>query len=330
MKIDPAKLEIETEFTHDAPLLSCAFDAEGQLLFAGGRDRGLLAIDVASGRKTMLDGHESWIGSIARAGEVVLTADQAGRVIAWDCGGKEPTLRWTVEAHPGTIYALSVAADERTFATGDRDGAVCIWRTSDGRRLHELPKIEFPVYGVALHPDGKRVVTADRQPQKPRIKVWDIASKKELLSIDVTELSGYRRVEDIEWSGIRALTISPDGAQIVACGRNGYDGQACAMVYDTNGGRMQHKLAAALKGGFYYSAKFHPQGFLLTAGGDIAKGEFRGWDLRTGESIVELATPGPCFGLDIHPLDNRVAVAQAVGTGSATKSGMLSIFKWAA
>jgi len=323
MKIDPADLTLVSEFAHDSPLMSCAFDAAGRFILAGGRDRGLLAIDMASAKTTTLDGHESWIGATARAGDVVLTADFAGRVIAWDCATKQPNSRWTIEAHPCTIYGLSAAADERTFATGDRDGAVCIWRTSDGKRLYELPRNEFPIYGVALHPDGKRIVTADRQPQKPRIQIWEIASGKELLSIEVAELSGYRSVEDIEWGGIRALAISPDGDQIIACGRNGYDGQACVVVYDTNGGKIRHKLATALKGGFYYSAKFHPQGFLLTAGGDLAKGELRGWDVKKGESLFNVLTSGPCLGLDVHPLGNRVAVAKA-------GDKKLSVYEWPA
>jgi len=330
MKIDPAKSKLATEFKHEAPLMACAFDAAGRFLFAGGRDRGILAIDVASGRKTVLAGHETWVGAMARAGELTLSADYAGRVIAWDSSGDEPVPRYSVEAHPSTIYGLSVAADGKTFAAGDRDGSVRIRRTADGKLLFELPRIEFPIYGVAIHPDGKRIVTADRRPQKPTVKVWDIASGKELLSIDVTELSGYRRVEDIEWGGIRTLALSPDGSQIVACGRNGYDGQACAMVYDAGDGKLRHKLAQALKGGFYYSAKFHPQGFLLTAGGDIAKGEFRSWDLIKGETAAFVATPGPCHGLDVHPDGKRIAVAQAVGKGSTPESGMLSVYEWSA
>jgi WD40 repeat protein len=328
MKIDPAKSKPAREFKHEAPLMTCAFDAAGRFLFAGGRDRGILAIDLPSGRRTVLAGHDSWVASIVRAGESVLSADYAGRVIAWDSSGKSPVPRYSIEAHPSTIYGLSVAADGRIFATGDRDGCVRIRRTADGKLLRELPRFEFPVYGVAIYPDGERIVTADRRPRKPTIKVWAIASAEEQLSIEVAELSGYRRVEDIEWGGIRALALSPDGSQIVACGRNGYDGQACAMVYDAGDGKLRHKLAQALKGGFYYSAKYHPQGFLLTAGGDIAKGEFRSWDLNQGTSISFVATAGPCHGLDIHPDGMRLAVAQAVGKGSTPESGLLSVHEW--
>jgi WD40 repeat protein len=325
--MNPVHFKPAAEFAHEAPLMSCAFDAGGRFIFAGGRDRSVLAINLDSAKKSLLLGHNSWVGTMARAGDVVLTADFAGRVIAWDSGGQEPKPRWTIDAHPCTIYGLSVSVDGKTFATGDRDGLVRIWRTDDGKMVHELPRIEFPVYGVALHPDGRRIATADRQPQKPRVQVWDIASGKQLLSIDAAELSGYRRVEDIEWGGIRALALSPNGTQLIACGRNGYDGQACAMLYETDGGKLQQKLAISLKGGFYYSAKFHPQGFLMTAGGDIAKGELRCWDLSQNESIASVAGTGPCLGLDVHPDGSGVAVAQAVGKKSAPESGLLSIYE---
>ena len=328
MNIDPTQLKLVSEFKHETPLLSCAVDAQGRFLIAGGRDRKLLAIDLASSQMHPLVGHDSWVGVMTRIGDGVLTGDYAGRVIAWDVHDKIPQPRWTIEAHPCSIYGLSASADGKTFATGDRDGRVRIWQTVDGKQLRELPRIEFPVYGVALHPDGERIVTADRQPQKPRVKVWHLASGQEQRSIDVAELSGYRRVEDIEWGGIRALAVSSDGNQLVACGRNGYDGQACAMIYEANSGKLQHKLALELKGGFYYSAQFHPQGFLMTAGGDLAKGEIRCWDPSTGKSLANLATSGPSFALDIHPQGTRVAVAQAIGKRSAPESGLLAIFEW--
>lgn len=330
MNIDPAKSKLATEHKHDSPLLSCAFDSSGRFLFAGGRDRGVVVVDLASSEKTVLAGHESWVGAMARAGgELLLTGDYVGRVIAWDCSGKEPKPRWTVEAHPSTIYGLSVSADGKTFATGDRDGAVHLWQTSDGQRLHALPRIEYPVYCVTLHPDGRRIITADRQPQKPRIKVWDFASGNAELAIEVSELSGYRRVEDIEWGGIRGLAVSPDGQHVIACGRNGYDGQACAMVFDLSTGKMQRKLAVALKGGFYYAARIHPQGYLITAGGDIGKGEFRIWNLQQDASLADAATPGPCTSLDIHPGGNRFAVTQTIGKGSYPETGTLAIYDFA-
>jgi len=328
MNINPFRSKLTAEYKHESPLLSCAFDPSGRLLFAGGRDRGLVIVNVASGKKSVLAGHESWIGVIARAGgNLVLTGDHAGGLIAWDCSANEPRQRWSIEAHPGAIYGLSASADGKMLATADRHGAVRIWQTNDGTRLHELPRIEYPVYGVAWHPDGQRIITADRQPQKPRIKVWDVASGKERLAIDLPELSGYRRVEDIEWGGIRGIAVSLDGQQVVACGRNGYDGPACALLFDVNTGNLQRKLASTLKG-FYYSVKFHPQGFLMTAGGDVARGEFRTWNPLKDVSLADVATPGPCTSLDIHPDGKRFAVTQTIGKGSYPEMGSIIVYDW--
>jgi WD40 repeat protein len=100
---------------------------------------------------------------------------------------------------------------------------------------------------------GQRLVSADRQPKNPRLKLWDFASGKEQRSIDVPQLSAYRRVEDIEWGGIRAITLSADGNTLVACGSNEYSGPACALLFDLATGELKRKLSSTLKG-FHYSA----------------------------------------------------------------------------
>jgi len=330
MPIDPAKARLVIEHKHDAPLMSCVFDPRGRFLFSGGRGPGVMCIEIATGEKTTLTGHDSWVGEMARAGsDLVLTGDYLGRVIAWDCSAEPPRERWNIDAHPSTIRALAVSADGETFATGDRDGIVRIWQTSDGRQLHELPKNVHPIYGLAFHPDGQRIVSADRQPQKPQIKVWDIATGRETLKIEVAELSGYRRVEDIEWGGIRGLTLSPDGSLIVACGRAGYDGPASALLFDSATGKLKRKLASSLKG-FCYMARFHAQGFLMTVGGDVAKGEFRTWNVEQDASLADTSTSGPCTSLDIHPEGTRFAVTQAIGKSSYPETGLLAIYEWPA
>ncbi len=328
MHIDPTKSRQLAEHQHDAPLTCCAFDASGRFVIAGGRDRGLLCLDVAAGKKTVLEGHESWIGSAVRAGsDLVLTADFAGRVIAWDCAGEYPMARWNISAHASTIYSLATSLDGKLFATGDRDGTIRVWQADNGQRRHEIAGLEHPVYALAFHPDGERLVSADRQPRKPRIKLWDFVTGKEQRSIDVPQLSAYRRVEDIEWGGIRAITLSSDGNTLVACGSNEYSGPACALLFDLAAGELKRKLTSNLKG-FYYSAKFHAQGFLLTAGGDIGKGELRAWALNQDESLATVAMPGPCTSIDVHPHGHGFVLSQMIGKSSYPDTGALTLFEW--
>lgn len=328
MNIDPAKPHQTSEHKHDSPLLCCAFDPSGRFILAGGRDRGVVCLNFATGSKTMLEGHQTWVGSIVRtAADLVLTADYAGHVIAWDCSGDTPKLRWNIKTHPNTIYSLAASTDGKLFATGDRNGTIRIWQTSDGQRVQEIAGLVHPIYGVAFHPDGKQLVTADRQPQKPRLKLWELATGKELLSIEVSQLSAYRRVEDIEWGGIRGITISPEGKTLVACGSNGYSGPACALLFDFTTGELKRKLVSTLKG-FCYAAQFHSQGFLITVGGDIAKGELRIWNPDKDDSLANVPTTGPCKAIDIHPDGRRFAIAQTLGKGSYPDSGVLTQFDW--
>ena len=329
MTIDPAKTRQTSELKHESPLLCCAFDPSGRFVLAGGRDRSIVCLEVATANKTLLAGHETWVSSIVRAGaDLVLTSDFAGHVIAWDCSGSTPQPRWNIEAHANTIYSLAVSTDGKLFATGDRDGTIRVWQTTDGQRLHEITGLVHPVYGVAFHPDGRQLISADRQPQKPRIKLWDFASGKELLNVDVSQLSAYRRVEDIEWGGIREITISPDGTTLIACGSYGYAGPACVLLFDSTNGELKRKRVSTLKG-FCYSAQFHPQGFLMTAAGDVAKGEFRIWDPDKDESLVTVPTPGPCTAINIHPDGQRFVIAQTIGKGSYPDSGSLTLFDFA-
>ncbi len=328
MNIDPTKSNEVAGYQHHSPLVSCAFDHSGRFVLAGGRDRSILCLDVAAKTTTELAGHETWVGNMVRAGsDLVLTADFAGVVIAWDCTEVSPQQRWKISAHSSTIYALAASHDGKLFATGDRNGTIRVWQADDGHRLHEFQVQGHPVYGLAFHPDGQQLISADRQPKKPRLKWWAFATGKEQRSIDVPQLSAYRRVEDIEWGGIRAIALSSDGNTLVACGSNEYSGPACAQLFDAATGELKRKLSSTLKG-FYYSAQYHPQGFLLTAGGDIGKGEFRAWDSNKDESLETVATPGPCTSLDVHPNGQRCVVTQMIGKGSYPDSGSLNLFEW--
>lgn len=329
MKMEPPQTRRLAEFKHSAPLHACAFDPTGRFVLAGGRDRDVVCLDVAGGTQTKLAGHDSWVSSIARAGDrLVVSADYAGGLIAWDCAGESPRPGWKIAAHPNTVYALAVSPDGRLIATGDRDGTIRIWHAEQGQLRQELQIPGQPVYGLVFHPHGTQLIAADRQPQKPRLKWWDLSAAKELRSIDVPPLSAYRRVEDIEWGGIRGLTISTNGQTLVACGSNGYSGPACALLFHAESGELQNTLTSTLKG-FYYAARFHPQGPLLTVGGDVAKGEFCVWDPAQKEALAKTDTVGPCTGLDLHPEGSSFAVTQTIGKGSYPDAGTLTIFAWA-
>ena len=316
-----------SEAKHTVPLLCCALEAQGRYALAGGRDSGLVCWELETGHVSLLEGHLSWIIAATRCGESrIVTADQVGRVIAWDCSGSQPTIAYRITAHPATLLSLAVSADGTRFATGDSQGVIRLWQVSDGRQLQEIAGLLHPVYALDFHPQLNRLASADRQPQKPRLKFWDLESGKELRSQEVPELSAYRRVEDIEWGGIRAIRYSPRGTTLVACGSHQYAGPASAFHFDSETGELKNKFSSTLKG-FYYAALFHPHGFLLTAGGDVGKGELACWSVEQEKPLATLATNGPCTGLDLAPDGRRVITTQTLGKGSYPDSGLLTLYE---
>ena len=76
------------------------------------------------------------------------------------------------------------------------------------------------------------------------------------------------------------------------------------------------------------AARFHPQGFLLTASGDVAKGEFRSWNVKQDAPVSGTPAAGPCTSLDIHPDGTRFAVTQTIGKSSYPDTGLLAIYEW--
>lgn len=324
MPIDPAQYQISGETGVDFPLSCCACDPSGRFLLAGGRDARLFQLDLASGTGTLLPGHRGWINALASAGsDTVLSADSLGRIIAWRAEPAGLKAVRTLDAHPSGVQGLSVSPDGGRFATSDRDGRVRIWGLRAGQVEAELPRIEFPTGALAWDPSGNLLATADRQPQKPRLLLWDLSSRSRLRTIEIGELSGYRRVEDIEWNGIRGLAFSPDGKWIAASGRGGYDGAGCVVLCDRDSGARERTLNSSLKGGFLYQVRFRGDGVLMAAGGDIGKGAWVAWDPGKDPPLAAIDLPGPASAFDRHPDDRRIAVAISVGKGSYPDAGRI-------
>jgi WD40 repeat protein len=71
--------------------------------------------------------------------------------------------------------------DRPLLALGLIGGAVAIWDVAHGRPFCEpLPGHRLDTWAVAFSPDGRRLLTAGRNPQDA-VKVWDVATQSEML-----------------------------------------------------------------------------------------------------------------------------------------------------
>src|SRR5262249_60214532 len=76
-----------------------------------------------------------------------------------------------------------------------------VWDAAPGQEIRALRGHAAPIYGVALMPDGRRVVSGSGD---HTVKVWDVAADKEILTPDVNR------------NGIDCLALSRDGKRIVS------------------------------------------------------------------------------------------------------------------
>ena len=63
----PAQTRLLQEFKHTSPLVGCRFDPTGRFVFAGAQDNSIQRWDLATGKKTALVGHKSWVRALAFA-----------------------------------------------------------------------------------------------------------------------------------------------------------------------------------------------------------------------------------------------------------------------
>jgi WD40 repeat protein len=137
------------------------------------------------------------------------------------------------------------------------------------------------VRGVAISPDGKRIVTgsSDGYVHRAEVKVWDAHTGKELLCI----LNADR---DHVWS----VAFSPDGKRIVSSGS-----EKTIRVWDSASG----KLLLSLQGhaGSVKHVVFSLDGKRIVSGGgrfyytppdNRPFGEVKVWDAITGKELLDL------------------------------------------
>lgn len=157
---------------------------------------------------------------------------------------------------------LSVAfsPDGNLFATGNADGEIRVWQTSDGKKLLTCRGHTSWVSSVAFSPDGQTLASGSFDSS---IKLWNLSTGE-----CFTTFEGHTG-----W--IWEVHFSPDG-QKLASGSNDYT----VRVWDVFSGESQ-----ALSGhsNWVCSVAFSPDGCMLASSSDDHT--IRLWDLGTGETL---------------------------------------------
>ena len=127
-----------------------------------------------------------------------------------------------------------------------------------------------PILSVSLNPDGKRAVTGGWD---KAVKVWDIATGKELITLP----GAHEKY-------ITCVAFSPDGKQIVTG-----DGSGEIKVWDA--ASVDKAMTSIRHGSSIWSVAFSPDGKQLISASSEDK-MIRVWDAATGAEIINFHQDG--------------------------------------
>jgi WD40 repeat protein len=331
--INPVRTRLVRELRHNSPLLSCRFDPTGRFVFAGAQDSTIQRWELATGQKTALAGHRSWVRGMAfLAGQRKLfSGDYAGRILQWQVDAAAPTAERTIEAHRGWVRMVAVSPDGRLLASCGNDNLVKLWNTADGALVRQLTGHTCHVYNIAFHPGGAFLVSADL---RGNVKQWDLARGAETRSFDASVLYRYDTTFRADIGGIRSMAFNGTGSLLVCAGitdvTNAFAGigKPAVCLFDWQTGRRLQVLRPQTNfQGTAWGVGFHPSGFLAGAGGGNG-GALWFWRPAPGVSAPGVSEPGrienPSYqaqsfhtlslpnnarDLHLHPDGRRLAIA---------------------
>ena len=223
-------------------------------------------LDWLSDRSTVtLLGHQGNVTSVAFSPDGHRVVSSAESIIkVWDAVTGEETL----SLGSGRSF-VAFSPDGKQIVSRDWNGKLKVWDAGTGQELLTLGDHEFPVWLVAIGPDGKQLVSGGAY--NDTIAVWDTATRKQL-----TTLQGHKG-----GPGVPVAAFSPDGQRIVL------GSLATVKVFDAVTGQELLNLRGHRPS--VRRVAFSPDGKRIVS--HESRGTMKVWDANTGEEM--LAVHGP-------------------------------------
>jgi WD40 repeat protein len=311
----PQQAHVVAQWAHDRPLISCRFDPLDRYVFAGSEDNSVLRWTLADGQKTTLAAHESWVRALAfsQDGAFTITGGCDGRLIWWNTADEQPQPVRTLEAHHGWIRALSVSPDGQWLASGGNDLVVRIWNVADGTLAHELPGHESHIYSVAFHPQAHYLLTGDL---KGGLQQWDTSTWQPVRSFDAKALHSYNGGQQVDFGGVRAIAVSPDGKYLTAGGLHkasnplGAVHEPLVLLFEWESQTLaESHIAEGITGGVIWRSCYLADGSLMSVSGGSSGGFLLFWKPDNAKDFHRFQLPNIARDMDLHPDGLRVATA---------------------
>jgi WD40 repeat protein len=182
---------------------------DGKWALSGGGDRALRLWEVATGEEVRKfeDNTNPHIGLFTRDGKQLISCGSNYRLRLWDARSGKGL--YVFEGHRGYIYGAFVLPDGKRLLSYSADRTVRIWDLATGKEVSQLglgPNLS-DIRGLALSPDGKRVVVGSDHPGV--VRLLELATGK--------EIHRFRLL-----TNPRGLSFSPDGRLAASGSHRGF------------------------------------------------------------------------------------------------------------
>lgn len=317
VSLDVARAWISQSLVYERILTRCIFSSCGKYLLAAGQHEDVQRWDLATGKRTALVGHRSWVDALAVSTSdkqpTLFSGDLHGELRAWSYQDARPTSAWKrPNAHRGWIRAVAATPDGNLLSAGN-DRVVRLWDGRDGKLIREHSGHENYVFSLAFHPRESVFVSGDLN---GRVVAWDYASGKKLRTFDAKQLHTRKSNFLADVGGVRSLAFDRDGKWL-ACGgmtdakSNSFcPGKPAILLFDWKTGKIRQTLRPQ------HTSDGPIKGLAFLADGTIAghaehlngASSLEFWKPDAPKSIHVIKRQS-AYCLDLHPDGKRLAAA---------------------
>jgi WD40 repeat protein len=187
-----------------------------------------------------------------------------------------------LSGHKEWILGLALSQDGNTLLSGDDGGEVIVWDRAAGKELRRW-KVKGWVFGLALSPDAKLALVAERYPlvftpadHHRGVRLWDVASGQ--VKLDLSDK--YKMY-------IGSAAFSPDG-KFLALAQGNETERGKLFLLEAESGTQVREFPGHAPGGTH-SVQFSSDGrFLFSCGRDTL---VRVWNVEDGKQVAEVGKP---------------------------------------
>ena len=314
--LDPKQAYVAAQWPHDRPLNACRFDPAGRYVFCGSEDAAVERFNLADGVRTVLSGgHETWVHALAfnKDGSQAVSGGCDGKISWWETAAAAPAPLRSIEAHKGWIRSLDRSPDGTLLASGGNDNMVRLWNMADGKVVREMAGHPRNVYSVAFHPSGQFLLSGDLV---GGVKQWEVASGKEVRAFDAKPLHTYEGGQQVDFGGVRALAVSPDGKWLAAGGLYkatnplGAVHEPLVLLFDWESQKLERQhIAEGITQGGIWRMRWLGDGSLMGVCGGATGGFLIFWKPDAEKDFHRFQLPNIARDMDLHPDGLQVATA---------------------